>query len=192
MCEAITGIALPTMLAIGSAVATTAGAGVAYMGAQSSAAAASNQAKYNAQVASNNQILADRSAADATARGNVQQQLKATQTAALVGRQRVGLAANGQDPNSGSGLDLQSDTAGAGAFDELTIQSNAHREAAGFTQQGVNYAQQATLDEAAGADALNAGALKGASTIIGGAGQVASQWYTQQYGVRQTSPGGLR
>lgn len=185
MCEPITGVSLATSLAIVSATAGVAGAGLAYMSSQQQAKALSDQANYKAGVDANNKILADRAATDATARGDVMQQQKATAAKQLLGRQRVAFAANGVDPNSDSALDLQSDTASAGALDELTIQSNAHREAAGYTSQGLNYQNQANLDRAAGADALASGALKGASTIIGGAGSVASNWYQMSYGTRR-------
>lgn len=188
MCEAITGITLATSLAIASATATVAGAGIAYMGAQQQAAAAKQQADYKAQIDSNNKVLADRAATDALQRGDIAAQQKANATNQIMGRQKVTLAANGQDPNSDSALDLTTDTAAAGTLDELTIRSNALREATGYTSQGLNYGNQAQLDRMAGQDALDAGALKGASTIIGGAGQVASQWYNFSYGNRQTRP----
>jgi len=150
--------------------------------AQSAAAAAA------AQEASNNATLAQRSASDALARADVDQQTKANQTDILLGQQRAGLAANGVDPNSGTAVNLQSDTAGSGELDQLTIQSNATREAAGYQAQGMNYSTQASIDEASSANDLSAGALSATSSIIGGAGSVASSWYNYQYGTRQRTP----
>lgn len=185
MCEAITGISLATSVAIASVTATVAGAGLSYMASQQAAAATKRQQDYNAQVADNNQVLADRAAKDALARGATADQQKANATNALLGRQRTAFAANGVDANSGSAVDLESDTSAAGQLDQLNIQASSQREAAGFQQQSLNYGDQAKLDEAAGQDALDAGNLKGASTLIGGAGQVASSWYNYQYGTRQ-------
>lgn len=165
--------------------ASLAGAGVSYMASQRAASATKRQQDYNAQVADNNQVLADRAAKDALARGATADQQKANATNALLGRQRTAFAANGVDANSGSAVDLESDTASAGELDQLNISASSQREAAGFQQQGLNYGDQATLDRAAGRDALDAGNLKGASTILSGAGQVASNWYNYSYGTRQ-------
>lgn len=178
-------VSIPTAVAIAGVVASVAGAGVAYMSSQNAAAAAKKQQDYNAQVADNNQVLADRAAKDALARGATADQQKANATNALLGRQRTAFAANGVDANSGSAVDLESDTASAGALDQLNISASSQREAAGYNQQSLNYGDQAKLDEAAGQDALDAGNLKGASTLIGGAGQVASNWYNYSYGTRQ-------
>lgn len=178
-------------LAAASVAATVIGAGATYMSAQASAAAASNQAKYNAQVAANNQIIADQQAAATQQEADVQQQLKANQERQQVGSQKAALAANGQDVNSGTALDLQSDTKAAGMLDQLTIQNNAARTAVGYKNQGLNYENQATADKAASANDLAAGNLAALKGVITGAGQVAGQWYNFTAGTRQTGLGGL-
>lgn len=180
-----------TAIAAVGVVATLAGAGVSYMAAQQTASSASAQQNYNAQVAKNNQQIADQAAADAQSRGAISQAQKAYATAQLIGKQRAGLAANGEDVNSGSALSLQSDTAANGEFDELTLKNNAQREAVGYQNQGINYQNQAQLDEAASASALAGGALKADASLISGAGQVASQWYNFNYGTKQSGPGSL-
>lgn len=169
--------------------ASVLGTAVSAYGAIQTANAQSAAASASAQQASNNAILADRAAADATARGQVASQQKANQTNQLLGQQRAGLAANGVDPNSGTAVDLQSDTKGNGELDQLTITSNAAREAAGYQAQGMNYSTQASVDEASSQNDLSAGALKAGSSIIGGAGSVASQWYQFNYGTRNPSAG---
>lgn len=182
--------AIPAVyFAAAGAAATVVGTGISVYGAMQTANAQSKAADAQAQQARNNAILAGRAADDATARGDIAAQQKANQTNQLLGQQRVGLAANGVDPNSGSALDLQSDVAGNGELDQLTIKSNAAREAAGYQAQGMNYSTQASIDEADSQNALSAGALKATSSLIGGAGSVASSWYQFQYGTRQASPG---
>lgn len=182
--------AIPAVyFAAAGAAATVVGTGISVYGAMQTASAQSKAADAQAQQARNNAILAGRAADDATARGDIAAQQKANQTNQLLGQQRVGLAANGVDPNSGSALDLQSDVAGNGELDQLTIKSNAAREAAGYQAQGMNYSTQASIDEADSQNALSAGALKATSSLIGGAGSVASSWYQFQYGTRQASPG---
>lgn len=164
-------------LAVAGIVASAAGAGVAYMGQQQAASAQSEASKYNAEVAANNQKMADTAAATAKQQGVIDQQAKANQEAMLVGQQKAGLAANGVDVGSGSALDLLSDTKAAGMLDQLTIANNAARTSAGFTNQGINYANQANIDKAASDAALQGGALKADASLITGAGQVAKQWY---------------
>lgn len=184
-------VSLPVALAIGSTVATVAGAGVSYVASQQAAAATAKQNEYNAQVAENNQRIADNAAQDAIARGDVSEQTKAYQTAQAIGAQRVALAANGVDVNSGSAVDLQSDTAAAGTLDQLTIKNNALRESIGYQNQGINYGNQATLDEQASQDTLAGGALKGTASLISGAGAVSQQWFNFTSGTKLTGQGSL-
>lgn len=164
-------------LAVAGIAASAAGAGVAYLGAQSTAAAQSNADKYNAEVSANNQTMANQAAVTAQQQGAVQQQQKAYQEDVLIGQQKAGFAANGIDVGSGTAVDLMSDTKAAGELDQLSITNNAARTAQGFQNQGISYQNQAAADEASSAATLQAGALKGASSLITGAGQVSQQWY---------------
>ena len=187
MCEPVS-----TSLAIASIAATAIGTGVSMYGQEQQASAQAASASYAAKVASNNQILANNEAQDAIARGQVADQQKANQTAQLIGRDRAASAANGVDVNSGSAVALQSDSAGAGELDQLTITSNATREAAGYTNEGINYQNQASADEASSKNDLQAGNLSAVSTVVNGAGGVASQWYNYSNGTRlKNVPGGL-
>lgn len=163
--------------AAAGAAAAIAGAGISYMGAQSQAQAASESANYNAEVAANNQLEANQAATVAQQQGAQAQVEKAYQEDVLVGQQKAGLAANGVDVGSGSAVNLLSDTKAAGELDQLTIQNNAAREAQGYLNQGIGYANQAQIDQAAGQAALQGGALKADSALVTGAGQVASSWY---------------
>lgn len=179
----------PAVLAGVTIAATMASAAATAYGAIKTSQAQSAAASAAAQQASNNAILAGRAADDATARGQVAAQQKANATNQLIGQQRAGLAANGVDPDSGTAVALQSDTAGNGELDQLTIGANAAREATGYKAQGMNYSTQASIDEASSANATSAGELQAGSSIIGGAGKVASQWYSFNYGTRNPSAG---
>lgn len=165
---------MPQAVMIGAMVVAAA---VSTYSAISTANTASATASYNAKVAANNQIIADQAAVTAKQEGDITQQQKAYQEDVLVGQQKAGLAANGVDVGSGSALDLVGDTKKAGEFDQLTIQNNAARTAAGFTNQGISYQNQAGVDQAASSAALQGGELKAASSVVSGAGQVAGQWY---------------
>lgn len=178
-----------TGLLVAGIATSVVGTGVAVYGQMQAANAASEAAKYNAQIAQNNQMLANQEAVDAKSRGDIMAQEKANQTAGVLGRQKASLAANGVDVNTGSSVDLESDTMAAGQLDELTIQNNAARESAGYTNQSVNYSNQAAMDEASSQQAETAGALAAGSTLLKGAGSVAGSWYNFNYGSRQSNPG---
>jgi hypothetical protein len=167
--------AAPYALAV-SAAAGVAGAGIAYLGAQQSATAASNSDKYNAEVAANNQTMANQAASAALQQGNAAQVQAAYQENVLIGQQKAGLAANGIDVGSGTAVDLLSDTKSQGELDQLSITNNAQRAAAGFTNQGINYQNTETADNAAAEASLTAGEYQGASSLVTGAGTVASSW----------------
>lgn len=176
-----------TLLAAASIAATVAGAGVAYMGAQNAAEASSQQANYNAQIAANNKIQADQAAEVAKQQGDIDQVKKAQQESVLIGQQKAGLAANGVDVGSGSAVDLLADTKAAGMLDQLTIANNTARTVAGYKNQGIGYQNQAALDRSTSANALTAGNLAGAGSLITAAGKVASTWYNFNYGTKQSN-----
>ena len=164
-------------LAVAGVAASVVGAGVGAVGAISQANASSASASYNAEVAANNQVAANQSAQAALQEGQVAQQQKAYQEDVLVGQEKAGLAANGVDVGSGSAVDILSDTKAAGELDQLTILNNAARTSVGFTNQGINYGNQANINEAASQAALTGGDLAATSDVIKGAGAVASTWY---------------
>jgi len=113
------------LLAGASAAATIAGAGISYMGAQQQAQSSAAADTYAAQVAANNQNMANSAATQALQQGQVEQQQKAQAENLLVGQQKAGLAANGIDVGSGTAIDLLGDTKAAGMLDQLTIEHNA-------------------------------------------------------------------
>lgn len=171
----------PATLTLISTAATAASGVISFIGGQQQAAATKAQAEYNAAIARNNQIYADRAAREAVERGQQAEAKKRMEAASLRGRQRAVLAANGVDVNSGSALDIQEDTAGLGELDALTLRSNAEREAIGYRQQGANFGGEAALYQAR-ANAASSGALwTGVSSLLGTAGSVASKWYSFKY-----------
>lgn len=139
--------------------------------------AASQLAGYQAAVARNNAIVAERAAADAQHRGKLAEAQKAIETRQLIGRQRAALAANGVVVDRDTALQLTTDTAALGRLDALTIRSNAEREAYAFRQQGRQFESEATLREAAGANEKTASRTAAFTTALSGAGKVADRWY---------------
>ena len=119
-------------IAAASLALSAIGTGASIYGQMQQGQAASAQANYKAAVDRNNAILASRAAADARAQGEVAAAKQAQQNAQLVGRQRATLAGNGVVVDTGSALDLTTETKGQGALDQLTIRNNAERQALGF------------------------------------------------------------
>lgn len=124
---------------------------------------------YRAQVARNNQVIADDNAQLATFRGQQAAEQSQLRTGQIEGAQRAGFGASGVDVNSGSAVRTQADTARIGSMDATTIMNNAKRSAWGFTQQGRDFGADAQLDTMTGV----AGGVK---SLVGGASDFASKW----------------
>ncbi len=170
MCE-------PATLSALSIAATVVGTGVSALGQMQAGKAQAAQLNYQAAVGRNNSILAQRAADDARLRGEEAARREASKTKQLAGRQRAVLAANGQLVDQGSALDITNDTAEIGKLDELTIRSNAEREALGYEAQGMNFQAGSNLNSMGAANASTASIGGAFGTVLTGAGNVASKWY---------------
>jgi len=164
-----------TAISIASTVAST-GLQIVGQGQQAKAQQASHE--YQAAVARNNQIIAQRQADDARARGAEAERQQRIKTQQLIGRQRAVLAANGVVVDQGSALDITTDTTGIGEQDALTVRANAEREALGFEAQGMNFGAQAGLNSFSAAN--SSATLGQVGTALGGLGTVADKWYRFQ------------
>lgn len=155
---------------------SVAGAGLQAYGAYRSSKAQQAAYNYNAQVGELQAQASDVEAADALARGEQAVTQHRQQVSQLKGRQRAVLAANGVDLGEGSALNILTDTDVMGEYDANIIRQNAEREAYGHRKQAWAYRSGATLDRF-GADSQSP-LLAGTSTLLSGAGSVASQWYS--------------
>jgi len=134
--------------------------------------AASAAADYQAQVARNNAIIANRFADDAIERGKVEESQHRQRLKRFIGQQRVSLAASGVDIGEGSAVDVVSDTAGIGELDAIAIRRNAEREALGFRTQGMNFRAQERLSRFRG----KTSPFSPLGTALTGASQLASKY----------------
>ncbi|MHA2064249.1 MAG: virion core protein, T7 gp14 family [Candidatus Thorarchaeota archaeon] len=136
----------------------------------------SAQLKYQSQVASNNQKIAEIKAADAINRGELEERKHRIQLAQLIGEQRAGAAASGVLVDEGSALDVVLDTASIGELEALTIRSNAEREALGFRQQANQFGGDAAF-LGSSAKSLSSNALfAGGATALTSAINVNAKW----------------
>lgn len=141
--------------------------GIAGAGLQASASLESGL--YRAQVARNNQVIANENAQFATFRGQQGAEQSELRTGQIEGAQRAGFGASGVDVNSGSAVRTLSDTARIGEMDAATIMNNAKRSAWGYGQQSRDFGADSELDTMTGA----AGAVR---SLVGGASDFASKW----------------
>lgn len=102
-----------------------------------------SQGDFQAQQLEAGARVADIQADDAIKRGESDAKAHRRRVRLQIGEQRAALAAQGQDLESGSALDIQKDTAGFGAEDEITIKNNAFREAWGYKVQSADLSSSA-------------------------------------------------
>jgi hypothetical protein len=170
MCEPL------TMMAAASLALGAVGTGASVIGQGQQAAAQAGQANYMAQVARNNQIIAQRNATLATQQGQVQEDRQQLKTAQLLGSQRAALAAQGGDVNAGSDLDILGDTARAGASDAQTIHYNAMLQAYGHQLEADAAGGQANLYSANAANTMANLPFGIGSSLLGGASSLSGRW----------------
>jgi hypothetical protein len=174
---------------IGSLALTAASTVMGAIGKSQEAAAQAGMANYQAQVARNNQMVAEWNARRALQQGQVDEQNQRLKSASLLGSQRAALASQGGDVNSGSPLDIQADTARAGEYDAQTIRNNAALKAYGYRVQGANAGAEANLDDFKAGSAMAALPYSVGSSLLGGAkGLLNSKWPSFDSGVSNYIP----
>jgi hypothetical protein len=143
-------------------------------GMNEQAAAQAGMAGYQAQVARNNQTIADGYAQRALQQGQVDEQNQRFKSAAALGSQRASLASQGGDVDSGSPLDLQADTARMGEFDAQAIRNNAALKAYGYRVQAYNNAADAGRYDLQAADTWAALPYRIGSSLLNDANKLTS------------------
>lgn len=173
---AATGLSFSTIATIAS-LATTAVGGIisafGQAGAGQSNAAAS---MYQAQVARNNQTIAQQNAELVTQAGAAASEQEGMKTRSTVGAIKAAQAASNIDVNSGSAVDVRSSASELGELNQLTVRSNAARQAYGYESIGANYGAQAQIDTMQAQSAVRAGTIGEFSTLLGTASSVGSKY----------------
>lgn len=188
--------AIPTAVGIADAGASAGGfssalgllgAGVSAIGSIAAGNQAAAQAKYEAQVSRNNEVIAQQNANYATAAGETKSYEQGLKERAEAGAVTAGLAAGGIDVGSGSAADVRSSQAAIGQTNVEQVRQTAALQAYGYRTQATNFGAQANLDTAeAGFDA-ESGFIKGAGALITGASKFGGGGL---FGNTDTSSGG--
>lgn len=103
------------------------------------------QGDYESSVLNLNARFSELQAEDALRRGKRDATQFKREAKKLMGSQRVSLAAQGIDIESGSALDVQLDTAEQVEEDIISIKNNAWKEAWGYRVQAMDYRNQGQL-----------------------------------------------
>lgn len=137
--------------------------------------AAGAQGKYETGRASYNARVAENAAQDTITAGVEAENVKRTETAQLLAKQRAQLGASGVDIGSGSALQLQEDTITLGEADALRIRGTAEAKAQALkTQSTLTLAEGAAARTAAKNKQIGS-LFKGAAAIAGTG--VADKWF---------------
>ncbi len=152
------------------------GTGLGVVSSIQTAKTQSAQAKYQADVARQNQELAEQQAGAERRQGYENMLTQRQETAKLIGRQRAAAGASGAAVDVGSNLDLQADTAFQGEIDAINAYNKGLDAAYNSQIQAWNYGQQADAYDAAAESTKNAGYLNAASTAIGGIADIGTTW----------------
>lgn len=173
MCEPISA----STIAYASLAATAASGVMQFMGQRQAGVAQANALRYEADQATNNSIIQERLAVDAIERGRTEEQLHRIKIGQLKGQQINAFAKNGVETDSGSPLDILSDTAMIGELESLTIRNNAEREAYGYRVNAQNYSASAANSRTAASTAKSSANTAAFGTALSTAGSVSDKWY---------------
>ncbi len=160
--------------------ASVAGTAMSTVGSYYSANSQKLALETQARLAEINAQLAETSAQTELLRGQREEQGARLKTAHLKSAQRVGMAANGIDLGSATATNILTSTDTMGEIDANTIAANAVRSAWGYRTQATNSQIDAMMRRAAAGSIAPFGSA--AASLLSGAGQVASQWYTYNKG----------
>ena len=174
------------MFAVLSVAVVSAVTSATMQGVQASqnADAQKQAADYNAQVANNNAIIASQQRSTTLQQGELEAQNAMRKQASIIGDQRAQMSANGIDLTQGSAQDILASTKFLGGIDVNTIQSNAARQAWGYSVQGMNDKSAANL-ETWKANSINPaaiGAMAAGTSILSSVGSAASSYASSGMG----------
>jgi hypothetical protein len=151
--------------------------------------ATADEARYRAQVAENNRIIAEQNARYAVQAGRTNAQAQDFATRAALGQATAAQGASGIDVASGSPTEVRSSIQQLGRLKTLEEIQKADLEAYGYRQRAADYGAEAGLQQykASSAEAAKTPALFG--TILGGASSLSDKWLRYKSGGYGTGGG---
>ena len=135
--------------------------------------AQANAAKYQAQVAANNAIIAQQLATTTIEQTQAKTAAQSMKEAELGGQIKAAQAAGGVDVNTGSNKEVQISHRMLGKLDTENVMQSGQLQAYGYLAQKTNYEAQSKLDTYQASTAMT-GAELGALGQVTGA---ASKWF---------------
>ncbi len=157
-------------------IAGAASAAVGAVGAISSANAQADASRFQSQVSANNAIIGQQQAQTTIASGEQQATTQALKTRATVGAIKAAQGASNVDVDSGSAVDVRSSQAELGMEDQLTIRSNAARQAYGYQVGAVSNTAQSQLLQKQASGAETAGLFNAGGSLLAGASSVGKDY----------------
>jgi len=143
------------------------GPAVSAVGSLQAGMAAQQAANYQAQVAKNNAKVAEYNAARATVRGGIENQLKDSEFAQLIGQQTVEQAASGVAVSGRSQLRARNATRMYALGDRMAISENTGMENYNYRVEATNFKAEAAAAKAQGKAAMVGGVLGAAGAVAG-------------------------
>ena len=149
-------------------------------GAIASGISNSKMYDYQSGIAKLNQQIDSQNAEFAVQTGEQQALQAGLKQGAQMGQIKAAQASSGFDVRSGSAAQVRTSQAGLNTLDTNIIRSNAAKTAYNYQMQGTVAGAQASMYQMAGANALEAGGIGAASSILGGISSVSSEWTQAQ------------
>lgn len=139
-------------------------------------------ARYSAEMARINAGIAETNARTTLMLGQRDEQRVLLAGANMKASQAAAQAANGIDLGVGSAAAVRTSTDVLTRIDANTVAANAIRQAWGYRMQAAGAEGQAMLADTRAGQMQTAGALAATSSLLTGAGTVASSWYRLRSG----------
>lgn len=165
-----------TALSVGGSILGAVGSIASGNAAAGAAGENARMAEYQAQVARNNQAIANQNAETEAEVGVEQANRKSMEGAAVGARIKAAFAASGVDPNTGSARRVAVSQRELSNLDTQTVMQNAERKVYGYRVQAANFGAQAglntmqeNLDWSQVSPDITGGYLKAGSTLLSGA-----------------------
>lgn len=147
-----------------------------FMGAMQQGEAAAGAARYQAQVARNNEIIATNNAQYAAQAGANRAQAQDLKNRAVMGQIEAAQGASGIDFGSETSEDVRRSARALGRLDTQTLYNNALLNVRNAQAQATGFRAQAGLDEFEARNAKSGAMLKGLGSLLGGATSFADKW----------------